>query len=59
MGVKHCKYISSGINTISTLEMLDVEGVPRLVARPINKKLPYLHIIDYMGHPSGLEAALT
>lgn len=50
LGLKHCKYIFGGINIISTLEMQELGGQTRLIARPINKKLPTMEIIDYMGH---------
>jgi hypothetical protein len=42
MGLKHCKYLYGGINIISTLELQEVDGEVKLIARPINKKLPNL-----------------
>lgn len=58
LGIKHCKYIFGGINIIATLEMQETNGQARLIARPINKKLPHFEIIDYLGRPITEERAL-
>lgn len=54
LGLKHCKYIYGGINTICTLELQTIDDEIRVVARPINKKLPHLQIIDMNGFPMTL-----
>lgn len=51
VGLKHCKYICEGINIIVTLEVMDFEGTNFIMARPINKKLPMLLLVDYMNQP--------
>lgn len=52
MGLKHCKYIYGGINIIGTLEMQTINGERKTIARPLNKKLPNMEIIDFMGQPA-------
>lgn len=47
MGLKYCQYISRGINIIATLEIQYINNQIKLIARPINKKLPLVEIIDF------------
>jgi hypothetical protein len=52
VALKHCKYMMGGINIITTLELQNINGEAHLIGRPINKKIPYLQIIDFEGHPA-------
>lgn len=50
VGQKHCKYICDGINIICTLAMQQTANGSQIYARPLNKKLPMLEIIDDNGY---------
>jgi hypothetical protein len=47
VGLKHCRYIMGGKNMIATLERLDHGSGTSIIARPINKKLPGLQIVNW------------
>jgi hypothetical protein len=41
--------MTGGTNVIVTLHLQEVNNSLKLIAKPINKKLPHLEIVSFMG----------